>query len=56
MLSKLAHWSGYASILGGLLFGVAIVLHPLRDGITEIQFPVEPVRQTLTIIFTTSTI
>jgi hypothetical protein len=31
MLSKLVHWSGYASILGGLLFGVAIVLHPLRD-------------------------
>jgi hypothetical protein len=31
MLSKLAHWSGFASILGGLLFAVAIVLHPLRD-------------------------
>ena len=34
MLSKLVNWSGYASILGGLLFGVAIVLHPLRDGIS----------------------
>ncbi len=34
MLSKLVHWSGYASILGGLLFGVAVVLHPLRDGIS----------------------
>lgn len=32
MLSNLAHWSGYASILGGILFGAAIVLHPLRDG------------------------
>jgi hypothetical protein len=34
MLSKLAYWSGYASIMGGLLFGVAVVLHPLRDGIS----------------------
>ncbi len=34
MLSKLAHWSGYTSILGGLLFGAAVVLHPLRDGIS----------------------
>ncbi len=34
MLSKLSYWSGFASILGGLLFGVAIVLHPLRDGIS----------------------
>jgi hypothetical protein len=34
MLSKLVHLSGFASILGGLLFGVAIVLHPLRDGIS----------------------
>ena len=37
MLSKLAHWSGFASILGGLLFGVAIVLHPLRDGISVLN-------------------
>jgi hypothetical protein len=37
MLPKLAHWSGYASILGGLLFGVAIVLHPLRDGISVLN-------------------
>jgi len=34
MLSKLAHWSEYASILGGLLFGAAVVLHPLRDGVS----------------------
>ena len=34
MLSKLANWSGYAGILGGVLFGVAILLHPLRDGIS----------------------
>ncbi len=34
MLSKLAYWSGLASILGGVLFGVAVVLHPLRDGIS----------------------
>jgi hypothetical protein len=34
MLSKLVSWSGYASILGGVLFGVAVVLHPLRDGIS----------------------
>ncbi len=34
MLSKLVNWSRYASILGGLLFGVAIVLHPLRDGVS----------------------
>jgi hypothetical protein len=34
MLSKLTKWSGYASILGGLLFVVAVVLHPLRDGIS----------------------
>jgi hypothetical protein len=34
MLSKLVSWSGYASILGGLLFGVAVVLHPLRDGMS----------------------
>jgi hypothetical protein len=34
MLSKLAYWSGYASILGGLLFGAAVVLHPLRDGVS----------------------
>jgi hypothetical protein len=34
MLSKLVSWSGYASILGGILFGVAVVLHPLRDGIS----------------------
>ncbi len=32
MLSKFVSWSGYASILGGVLFGVAVVLHPLRDG------------------------
>ncbi len=32
MLSKLVNWSGYASIVGGVLFGVAVVLHPLRDG------------------------
>ncbi len=32
MLSKLVSWSGYASILGGLLFAAAVVLHPLRDG------------------------
>jgi hypothetical protein len=34
MLSRLISWSGYASILGGLLFGVAVVLHPLRDGLS----------------------
>ncbi len=34
MLSKFVSWSGYASILGGLLFGAAVVLHPLRDGAT----------------------
>ncbi len=34
MLSKLVSWSGYASILGGLLFGVAVVLHSLRDGMS----------------------
>ncbi len=34
MLAKLARWSGYASILGGLLFAAAVVLHPLRDGIS----------------------
>ncbi len=34
MLSKLVSWSGYASILGGILFGAAVVLHPLRDGIS----------------------
>ncbi len=34
MLSKLVSWSGLASILGGLIFGVAVVLHPLRDGIS----------------------
>lgn len=34
MLSKLAKWGGYTSILGGLLFGMAVVLHPLRDGIS----------------------
>jgi hypothetical protein len=34
MLSKLVNWSGYASILGGLLFAVAVVLHPLRDGLS----------------------
>lgn len=33
MLSKLVNWSGYTSIFGGVLFGVAVVLHPLRDGI-----------------------
>jgi hypothetical protein len=34
MLSRLVKWSGYASIFGGVLFGVAVVLHPLRDGIS----------------------
>lgn len=34
MYSKLVNWSRYASILGGLLFGMAIVLHPMRDGIS----------------------
>jgi hypothetical protein len=34
MLSKLVSWSGYASILGGVFFGVAVMLHPLRDGIS----------------------
>lgn len=34
MLAKLTNWSGYAGILGGLLFGAAVVLHPLRDGIS----------------------
>lgn len=37
MLSKLVRWSGYASILGGLLFAVAVVLHPLRDGISVLN-------------------
>ncbi|HEX9262583.1 MAG TPA: hypothetical protein VF893_08670, partial [Candidatus Bathyarchaeia archaeon] len=32
MLSKLAYWSGSASILGGLLFALAVVFHPLRNG------------------------
>ncbi len=32
MLSKLVSWSGYASMIGGLLFAAAVVLHPLRDG------------------------
>jgi len=34
MLSKFVHWSGFASILGGALFAVAVVLHPLRDGLS----------------------
>src|SRR5262245_56554291 len=34
MSSKLARWSGFASILGGSLFAVAVILHPLRDGIS----------------------
>ena len=34
MLSKMTKWSGYAGVLGGLLFAVAVVLHPLRDGIS----------------------
>jgi hypothetical protein len=34
MLSKLPYWSGYTGILGGLLFAVAVVLHPLRDGMS----------------------
>ncbi len=33
MLSKLVSWSGYASILGSLLFGAEVLLHPLRDGL-----------------------
>lgn len=37
MLSKFVHWSGFASILGGLLFGVAIVLHPLRDAVSVLN-------------------
>lgn len=32
MLPRLVHLSGRASILGGMLFAVAVVLHPLRDG------------------------
>lgn len=32
MLLKLVRWSGYTSISGGLLFAIAVVLHPLRDG------------------------
>jgi hypothetical protein len=34
MLSKFVHWSGFASILGGALFAMAVVLHPLRDGLS----------------------
>lgn len=34
MLSKLVSWSGYASMLGGLLFGAEVLLHPLRDGLS----------------------
>lgn len=37
MLSKLSQWSGYASIAGGALFAAAVVLHPLRDGISVLN-------------------
>ena len=37
MSSRLAYWSGFASIIGGFLFAVAVVLHPLRDGISVQQ-------------------
>lgn len=37
MLSKLIYWSGVASIWGGLLFGVAVVFHPLRDSISVLN-------------------
>ncbi|MEO7912185.1 MAG: hypothetical protein ABIV47_21285 [Roseiflexaceae bacterium] len=30
--SQLSRWSGLASMLGGLLFAIAIALHPLRHG------------------------
>lgn len=33
MISKLARWSRFAGIVGGILFATAVVLHPLRDGI-----------------------
>lgn len=37
MLSKLVYCSGFASTLGGLLFGVAVVLHPLRNGMRMLE-------------------
>ena len=37
MLSKLVSYSGLASILGGILFGSAVVFHPLRDGINVLN-------------------
>jgi hypothetical protein len=37
MLSKLTNWGGYACILGGVLFAVAVVLHPLRDGMSVFE-------------------
>ena len=31
-ISKLMRWSGLASMLGGVLFSISIILHPLRHG------------------------
>jgi hypothetical protein len=33
-LSQLVRVSGWASVLSGLLFGTAVALHPLRDGVS----------------------
>ncbi len=33
MLASFVRWSGYASIIGALLFLAAVILHPLRDGL-----------------------